>query len=169
MFAYPVLRQGASLFALIAVIAMASPARAQQPSASTIAVAKEVIALKGATNMYDPLVPGVIEHAKSLFMQTNPMLARDLNDVAAQLRKEMAPKQQELVEEAARLYAARFTEQELKDILAFYKTPLGKKVIEEEPKILESSMTSAQNWANKLSEDVIGRFRAEMKRKGHDL
>jgi hypothetical protein len=30
-------------------------------------------------------------------------------------------------------------------------------------------MTSAQNWANKLSEDVIGRFRAEMKRKGHDL
>ena len=38
------------------------------------------------------------------------------------------PRFVELTEEVARLYAANFTEQELKDILAFYKTTAGKKL-----------------------------------------
>ena len=43
-------------------------------------------------------------------------------------------------QELTRIYAAHFTEQELKDALAFFKTPLGKKLISEEPKALEASM-----------------------------
>ena len=30
-------------------------------------------------------------------------------------------------------------------------------------------MSDAQDWANKLSEEVVGKMRAEMKKKGHDL
>ena len=33
--------------------------------------------------------------------------------------------------EVAKLYAARFTEQELKDLLAFYNSPVGKKIVAE--------------------------------------
>ena len=104
-----------------------------------------------------------------MLMQTSPMLQKDLNAVALQLRRDLGKRQAELTEEAVRFYAARFTEAELKAIAAFYKTPLGQKVIAEEPKILEQSMTSAQAWAQKLEEEVIGRFRTEMKKRGHDL
>ena len=41
--------------------------------------------------------------------------------------------------EAAKLYAARFTEQELKDMVAFYKSPLGKKMIAQEPQVLDET------------------------------
>ena len=61
------------------------------------------------------------------------MLSKDLNEVAAKLRTELAPRGSELLDQMAKLYAAAFTEQELKDALAFYKSPLGKKVITEEP------------------------------------
>jgi hypothetical protein len=67
------------------------------------------------------------------------------------------------------MYAQRFTEQEIKDTLAFYKSPLGKKLLAEEPAFFDQSMAHAQDWANKLSEQVIARMRAEMKKKGHDL
>ena len=30
-------------------------------------------------------------------------------------------------------------------------------------------MSFAQTWANKLSDEVIAKMRAEMKKKGHDL
>jgi hypothetical protein len=99
----------------------------------------------------------------------NPMIARDLNEVAAKLRTELTPRIVELLDEAARLYATRFTEQELKDALAFYRTPLGKKIITEEPMVLDQSMRNAETWAAKFGEEVMGKFRAEMKRKGHDL
>ena len=70
---------------------------------------------------------------------------------------------------SAKLYAARFTEQELKDALAFYKSPLGKKVITEEPAILNQSMDNVDAWGGKFANEVMAKFRAEMKKKGHDL
>jgi hypothetical protein len=156
---------------MAAAIGVTGPALAQQPapSAASVALAKQVIAAKGASNLYDPILPGVIEQAKNMFLQQNPMLSRDLNEVAGRLRNDLRPRAAELSDEIARLYAGRFSEQELKDVLAFYKTPVGQKVIAEEPKILESSVQQAQAWANRLSEEVLEKIRTEMKKKGHDL
>lgn len=145
------------------------PARAQQPSAGAIALSKEVMEIKGAAKMFDPLVPGVVEQAKNLFLQTNPNLGKELNEVAATLRTEFGARRGELNEQLARSYAQRFTEQELKDTLAFYRSPLGKKLLMEEPAFVDQTMSLAQNWANKLSEEVIGRMRTEMRKKGHNL
>jgi uncharacterized protein len=85
------------------------------------------------------------------------------------LRAEYAPRSAEVVNDVAKLYASRFTEQELKDTLAFYKSPLGRKLLVEEPSILDQSMRSAQGWADRLSQEVIGKIRAEMKRRGHEI
>jgi hypothetical protein len=144
-------------------------ADAQQPSAGAVATAKELITVKGAGAIYDPIVPGVIEHAKSVFLQANPTLGKDLNEVALKLRAEYAPRSAEVMNEVAKLYAARFTEQELKDALTFYKSPLGRKLLAEEPNLLDQSMRNAQTWADKLSEEVIAKIRAEMKKRGHEI
>jgi hypothetical protein len=102
-------------------------------------------------------------------MQTNPMLGKPMNEIAAALRAEYASRTEELVNEAAKLYASRFTEQELNELLAFYKTPLGSKMIMEEPRILDESLQNTHNWANRLSEEIIGKFRTEMKKRGHEI
>ena len=104
-----------------------------------------------------------------MFLQTNPMLGKDLNEVAAKLRTEYAARSAEVLTDIAKLYASRFTEQELKDALAFYKSPLGKKMLVEEPAILDQTMKNAQNWANRLSDEIIGKMRAEMRKRGHDI
>ena len=58
---------------------------------------------------------GVIEKVKNQFMQTNFMWAKDLNEVAANLEKEYAPRVNELVDASARIYASHFTEAEIED------------------------------------------------------
>ena len=162
----------AAMLALALALALAlggGAVNAQQPSAAALATAKEVITIKGAAAVYEPLVPGVIEQAKGVFLQTNPMLSKDLNEVAAKLRAEYAPRGAEVLNEVAKLYASRFTEQELKDTLAFYKSPLGRKLLVEEPTILDQSMRNAQNWATRLSEEIIIKMRVEMKKRGHEI
>src|SRR3954465_13240533 len=109
---------------------LGAPARAQENSPGAVAAAKELIELKGATNMFDPVVPGVIETAKNMFLQTNLSLSKDLNEVAAQLKKDYAAKRSEISTEMARTYAQQFSEKEIRDAVAFYKAPLGKKLIE---------------------------------------
>ncbi len=164
------LARGARAAAVVFAVAMSSGlASAQEPTPSAVALAKELIVLKGSTQLWDAVVPGVIEQVKGVFMQTNPALGRELNDVASQLRTEYAPRSSQLVDQVAQLYAKAFTEQELKDVLAFYKSPLGRKVVTEEPKILDDGFSRIQQWANKFSEEVMGRMRAEMKKKGYDL
>jgi hypothetical protein len=174
MFAYPT--AGAARAALIGLglilstgAAGAQQAAQQPPSATAMATARELITVKGVNKLYEPLVVGIVEKAKGMFLQTNPMLGKDLNEVAAKLRADFAPRGAEVLTETARLYATRFTEQELKDTLAFYKSPLGRKLLAEEPVIADQSMRSAASWADKLSEEVIGKMRAEMKKRGHDI
>ena len=153
----------------LAVLGFVGTAQAQQPTPSAIATAKALLVLKGANNMYDPVFIGIIEKAKYTFLQTNPALSKDLNEVAAQLRTEYEPRLNDLMSEVAKMYASRFTEPELNQALAFYKSPLGMKLIQNEPKILDESMNYAANWANKLADEVLAKMSTEMKKRGHDL
>jgi uncharacterized protein len=161
----------AAVFA-IALVTFVPSVQAQQPAQPTAAAmntARELLAVKGATGIYDPAVSGVIERAKGAFLQMNPMVGKDLNEVAAKLHAEYGPRVTEVREIIVKAYAASFTEQELKDVLAFYKTPLGRKLIDQEPKIFETSSRLTQEWVDKFSEEIINKIRAEMKRRGHDM
>lgn len=140
-----------------------------QPSPGALAVAKELLEIKGAENLLGPIVPGVVETAKNTLMQANPNLVKELNEVAVQLRSELAPRGAEVTQEFVVLYAQRFSEPELKQIVAFYRSPLGKKLLTDEPAIMDQGFKQAQNWANRLSEQVIARFRDEMKKRGHQI
>jgi uncharacterized protein len=139
------------------------------PSAAAIAAAKEIMAIKDGLRVFEPIVLGVIEQHKSLLEQANPMMSRDLNEVASRLRVELSPRRAELDADIIKIYAQAFTEQELKDLLAFYRSPLGKKVIEQEPLVLDSSMARASEWADKLAQEVVQKLRVEMRKKGHNL
>jgi len=153
----------------VMLVAFGPAAHAQQPSAASIATAKELIAVTGATGVLNPLIAGVVEQAKLLFLQQDPGLAKDLNEVAAKLRTDLQPRFVEITNEVALLYAQNFSEQELKEILAFYKTPAGQKLLKTQPKVIDSSMAFAQTWANKLSDEVIAKMREELKKRGHTL
>jgi hypothetical protein len=155
--------------AVLAFVACASPAVAQQPTAGAMATAKELMQVKGATGIFDPLVPGIIESAKNAFLPTHPGLFRELNEVAAILRTQFASRRNEILDEIARLYAQRFSEAEMKEVIAFYKSPVGRKFVSDEPEVIDQGLARTQAWSNKLSDDVLNRFRSEMKKKGHDL
>jgi hypothetical protein len=154
---------------VVALVCLLGTAHAQAPSTSAVATARELVETKGGGAMFDPVIISVVEQTKAALLQTNPQLARDLNDVSTQLRTEFAPRRDELLGQAAKLYAERFSEQELKDMLAFYKSPLGKKMTSVEPQVLDETFNYIQQWGQRASEDVMNRFRAEMKKKGHNL
>ncbi len=159
--------RGAAL--ALALVALAPAAQAQQPSAAAMASAKQLIVATGASAVFNPLIAGVVEQAKLVFLQQDPGLAKDLNDIANQLRTDLAPRFSELTNEMATLYATNFTDDELKTILAFYQSPAGKKLLLKQPMVVDGSMKFAQDWANKLSDEVTAKMRAELKKRGHNL
>ena len=159
----------------VAIAISAIPAAAQQPkqppgpSTNAILLAREIITVKGANKLYEPVIVEVVDRATGVLIQTNPTLSRDLTEIATKIKSDSAPRVAEILNEVAKMYAARFTEAELKDVLAFYKSAVGQKTILAEPAILDQSIAFAESWATKFSEQVLAQIRAEMKKRGHVL
>lgn len=161
-------RRAMQLALVGAALTVSLPAFAA-PTATALTTATELVKVTGAAQLFNTLVPGVVEQSKILFLQQNPGLAGDLNEIAARMRTDLAPRLNELYTETAKIYADHFTEQELKDLLAFFGSPVGKKYITEQSVVVNASLKFAQDWANKLSDEVTGKMREELKKKGHAL
>ena len=61
------------------------------------------------------------------------------------------------------IYERHFTEGEIRNLIAFYETPTGKKLIAKQPKIRQESMQAGQMWATKVLEQI----KTELKEKGY--
>jgi hypothetical protein len=163
-------------------VAMAAlPASAQQPNPqgqarpikpatpAAIGYAKEILAMKNASAMYASAVPNMVQRVKDSLLSSNLNYQKDLNEVAVTVAQEMAGREKEIGEQMARIYASDFTEAELKDLAAFYKSPLGQKLLAQEPQSISASMTYMQQWAQQFSEEVNGKFRGEMRKRGKEI
>ncbi|MDN4982940.1 DUF2059 domain-containing protein [Bradyrhizobium arachidis] len=153
----------------------AVPATAQQqpapqaPSPGAIAAAKEILQLKNAAGMYANAVPAIVDKVKTTLIGQNLNYQKDLNELAPVIAKQLAGREQEIGEGMVGVYAGEFTEQELKDLVTFYKSPLGQKLIANEPKAINLSVQVMNDWARNFSEVVASAFRAEMKKRGKEI
>src|SRR3984893_4427391 len=151
------------------------PSAAQQPpplkqaSPEAIAAAKEILAMKNASAMYAAAVPNLVQQTKDQLMQSNLNYQKDLNEVAVIVAQKLAGREKEIGEGMAQVYANEFTEQELKDLVTFYKSPLGQKLLASEPRAIQFSMSYMNQWAQNFAETVNGEFRAEMRRRGKQI
>ena len=152
------------------------PAGAQQQppplkdaSPAAIAAAKEILAMKNASGMYANAVPNIVQQTKETLMQSNLNYQKDLNEVAVIVAQKLAGREKEIGDGMAKIYSNEFTEQELKDLVTFYKSPLGQKLLASEPRAIQFSMTYMNQWAQQFAETVNGEFRAEMRKRGKQI
>ncbi len=157
---------------LLALTLVTAPALAQQPAApspTALQTARDLVQANGEAHAFDGVIQNLVDGAAIGFLQTNPDLAPQLRDLAATLRPEYDKRQGEIIDMLASAYATRFSEAELKEALAFYKSPVGQKLVTDRPAIVQQAVQNIQAWAAKLNNEVMDRIRAEMKKKGYDL
>jgi hypothetical protein len=162
----------------LGLIAAGSPAGAQQPagapplkqaSPAAIAAAKEILNMKNASAMYGNAIPNIVAQTKASILQNNLNYQKDLNEVAVIVAQSLAGREKEIGDGMAQVYANEFTEQELKDLVTFYKSPLGQKLLLAEPRAIQLSMSYMNQWAQNFAEQVNAQFRAEMRKRGKQI
>ena len=175
---------GALLLAL--GLAATSPAVAQQPGnppaaaaptaptapAATpqqMSLARDVVLYSGIARSFEVVVPQYLDQIGANLTRTRPDLIRDLNVVMEQVKPEFDKRVDEMIDNAARIYAARLTEPQLKDAATFFKSPAGIAYVQAQPAMMGDLFPAMQAWQKRMSEDMVTRIRAEMKKKGHDL
>ena len=138
----------------------AAPA-ASQFDASHLAVAREVVASSGMTRSFEAVIPQMQEGLLRQYGR-NPALLDDASEVLEELRPEMQLQRRAMVSRAARVIAARLTEEELTAIAAFFATPAGERWVETQPVVLEGLISEMQAWSQELNEYLQIRVQAKM-------
>ena len=59
------------------------------------------------------------------------------------------------------VYEKYFSHEEIKQLIAFYETGIGKKLVASLPAIMQESITLGQEWGRQLGEKVIQQMREE--------
>lgn len=107
------------------------------------------------------------EELKRRFMNDMEVMFADMNDKAkVQLIKgqieEILNKEISwavLKNEYIKLYTGAFTEEEMKVIIAFYKTPEGKKLMNKIPELMDQSMQIGEQKVLNIMPQVVGKFK----------
>ena len=124
------------------------------------------LALKQAIHVVES-APATVKYAVS--KHDAAKIKKDLEEVVAIIRPEVEQQKNKMIDSAARAFATRLSEAELKEIAAFYRTPAGKKYVEVQPGLLDDIVKDLATWAQNVSEYVLIRARAEMSKRGHQL
>ena len=104
-----------------------------------------------------------------MLTRTRPELKANLTEVLQTLRPEFVKKGEGMVDVAAKIYARKMTEEELKQAADFFNSPVGKKYVLVQPEMLDELVIAMQSWTQELSTFMMDRVHEEMKKKGQDF
>ena len=161
MAALPVL---ALLFALL----LACPATAEeQPSAEAMAKAREVVAASMVPGSQDQMIGGISASIGQLILSVNPGHEEQIGPVVdAYFTPLLRQHFSELSDVPAAEFARSFTPAELDQLLAFYRSPLGKKYLEAQAKVQTDMMTQGPTVTRRLLDEAMKKMAPELGRQG---
>jgi uncharacterized protein len=154
-------------------LASTGPTEAQgvskPPSPACMASAREILAMKHAAPMYANAAPRIIQRIKGQLIQVNPEYEKYIDEIALVLAQTFAGKEKEIADNMARIYCTEFNEQDIAELVTFYKSSLGQKLLMHEPRVIEAITNYMSQWAVLFAATVSSQFRDEMRKRGKEI
>ena len=158
------------LLCVMAVVLLgASGAQAQAPTPDAMNAARNLVNTMKLADQYRALLPSILLRLKPVVTQDRPEIERDYDAMATMIGDAYTPFYNEMLEAAASAYANNFTVDEIRQIDAFYRLPVGQKLLEKSPGIAQQGAQVGQEVSQKAAEALRLRLTDALRQKGHKL
>lgn len=127
---------------LLALLAFARPLAAQEPTPGQLRAAERLVAVMQVERTWAPMM----DHMVTEMHRTSPDTSAHAREMEAQLRETFATRfgWERVRPEYVRLYADLYTEEELRQLTAFYESPVGQKSLRIAPEVATRTMEMVQ-------------------------
>jgi hypothetical protein len=146
-----------------------SGALAQTPSPEAMTAARSLVTTMKLSDQYKALLPAILLTLKPTLTQDRPELERDYEAMMPTIVDAFTPYYNTMVDNIATIYASNFTVAELREIEAFYRQPVGQKLLEKAPALAQLSNQVGQDSSRKAADDLRARLTEALRQKGHKL
>ena len=150
-------------------LGFAAPAAAQVPSDESLRVATDLVeAIKTADQMR-AIFPIIVQQLKPIIAKSNPAVERDFDALAPAMTGLLDERMGELTSAIAAVYARNFSIDEMRQLAAFFRTPVGVKYLERAPVLVQESMQIGNRFGQETAGDLERRVKEELRKRGHKL
>ena len=156
----------AAIVLSIGFLAAAVPTMAQEVAPEHLALAREYVDLTDRAAIYETtLVQTAIDTMRQIVSQ-NPELTDVTNTAITKILDQYKGHKGDLLDQFARVYAIRFSMDELKEIVAFYKSPTGSKLAQANLELNTDMQNVLKIFTANLNQEFFAKVRAELKANG---
>jgi hypothetical protein len=152
-----------------AIFAVAAPVMAQEVPPEQLALARKYVDLTDRAAVYEITMVEIGIGALRELTQQNPEIAKETDLAVGKVLEEYKDRKDELLNQFARVYAARFTVEELQAIVAFYETPVGQKLAQANTEANSDLQSVLQVFTNNTRQEFFAKVRAELRAKGFQV
>ncbi len=142
-----------NLALVLTLVAAGVPALAEAPSKEDLA--KELMTLSAGVDMSQQVV-------SVMSAQLRPAYPLVPEETWVEVMALVDPKEIESL--VATTYTKHFTSEELAQLVAFYRSPIGKRLVEQLPLIMQESMVVGNEWNQRKVNEVVEALKA----RGHN-
>jgi uncharacterized protein len=140
------------LAATAAVLLLSAPVRAGEPAAEARhADIRKLMVLTGAGELG-------VQTAHQMLQALRPMVPEAPESFWQELAARIRP--DDLVDMVVPIYAKHLDAKDVKDLIAFFESPAGRKLTKAQPAILQESMAAGQVWGRRIAEDIVRQAQA---------
>jgi uncharacterized protein len=144
-------------------------ARAQTPSPEAMAAARELVTTLKLSDQYKALLPVILLGLKPALTQDRPEIERDYDAMMPAVADAYTPYYNAMVDSIATVYANSFSVDELRQIEAFFRQPVGQKFLDKSQAIRRQSVQIGEDTSRKAAEDLRASLTQLLRQKGHKL
>ena len=162
------LRPASTFAAWLALIVISvAPAPAQSPDA--VAAAKQLMTTMKSADQFKAILPALMRALKPAVVQNRPDVERDYDALVPMLTETMNARVNDLLDKVAAVYAKNFSADELKELDAFYRGPLGQKFVQKLPAVTQESLAIGQDFGRTIGAEMQQRMIEELRKRGHNI
>jgi len=154
---------------LCIALALAGTVAADELTDGKRADIKRLMKLSGTDSIGNRVGQAVAQQIRSAIEQQVPVQKQRVMDVADDVLEQWTRQfasDEELLRELVGIYARSFTHEEIEQLIDFYETDLGQKVITEMPRIAAESMRVGQRVAQRLVPELEAKMQKRFDEEG---
>ena len=153
------------ILAVVVVSVIPDCSSAQAISAEKKADIQKLMEMTGGLKMGKMLSQALVEDmAKSIKSLRPDISDADLSATTEEVNKLLSESLPSFAEICVGIYDKHFTPDEIRSLITFYSSDIGKKLIEVMPTLLQESMKAGQEWGESLRPEVQRRVQARLKK-----
>lgn len=153
----------------LALSSIAPVAAQQEISPEHLTIARQYVDMTDGGSVYEISLIEISVATLRTLIQQEPTLGDVLPETIQAVFDEYIDRKDDLFDQFARLYAVRFTQEEMQEIVDFYTAPLGQKLLSQNSAINSDMQNLLGVWGNNVRSEFLAKVRAGLREQGYEI